>query len=62
MKITQRDMKTLRKIKKICETGTCTNCIFNDRKNKQCVIQDIPTEWNTLEIEKKSLEWSHIKD
>ena len=35
MKITKQDIKTLNKIKKLCDKLECTECIFN---NKEYII------------------------
>ena len=46
MKITKQDIKTLNKIKKICDRLDCENCLFNDAQNKNCILQNQPNWWN----------------
>ena len=43
MKITKQDIKTLEKLKKMCEKTTCGNCIFN--KGLECILQNQPNWW-----------------
>lgn len=49
MKITKQDIKTLNKIKKICDKMNCEECIFN--KNK-CILQNQPNWWELEKVEK----------
>lgn len=42
MKITKQDIKTLNKIKKMCDKLECTECIFN---NRECILQNQPNWW-----------------
>lgn len=48
MKITKQDIKTLSKIKKICDRLGCEKCIFN--KNK-CILQNQPNWWELEKVE-----------
>lgn len=53
MKITKQDIKTLSKIKKICDKIDCEECIFN--KNG-CILQNQPNWWDLDKIEKSKEE------
>lgn len=48
MKITKQDIKTLNKIKKMCDKMGCEECIFN--KNK-CILQNQPNWWELEKVE-----------
>lgn len=48
MRITKQDIKTLNKIKKLCDKLECTECIFN---NKECILQNPPNDWRIEKIE-----------
>lgn len=43
MKITKQDIKTLEKIKKMCDKIECENCVFN---TGECILQSQPNWWN----------------
>ena len=43
MKLTKQDIKTLEKIKKICDKTECGNCIFNN--GNECIMQNQPNWW-----------------
>lgn len=51
MKITKQDIKTLNKIKKICNKSECKDCIFNI--NKSCMLQNQPNWWETKYLEEE---------
>jgi hypothetical protein len=42
MKITKNDIKTLNKIKKMCNKSECDKCIFN---TGECILQNQPNWW-----------------
>lgn len=42
MKITKQDIKTLNKIRKMCDKLECTQCIFN---TGECILQNQPNWW-----------------
>ena len=47
MKITKQDIKTLEKLKKMCNKIECKDCLFNI--NRSCMLQNQPNWW---ELEK----------
>lgn len=49
MKITKQDIKTLNKIKKMCDKIECTECIFN---TGECILQNQPNWWQIDLLEK----------
>ena len=51
MKITKQDIKTLKKIKKMCDKLECTECIFNTGK---CILQNQPNWWQIDLVEKRN--------
>lgn len=52
MKLTKQDIKTLEKIKKMCEKIQCEDCVFNI-KNRECLLQNQPNWWNLDLIRKE---------
>ena len=48
MKITKQDIKTLNKIKKMCDKTECQKCIFN---TGDCLLQNQPNWWQTELLE-----------
>lgn len=42
-RFTKQDLKTLKKVKKICEKTECTNCIFSTEKS--CILQAQANWW-----------------
>lgn len=57
MKITKQDIKTLNKIKKMCDKMGCEECIFN--KNK-CILQNQPNCWELEKVKENKDEYSKI--
>lgn len=49
MKITKQDIKTLNKIKKMCNKLECTECIFN---TGECILKNQPNWGQTNLLEK----------
>ena len=49
MKITKQDIKTLNKIKKMCDKIECEQCIFN---TGECILQNQPNWWQIDLLEK----------
>lgn len=45
MKLTKQDIKTLEKIKKLCDKLDCKDCKFNDTNRKECILQNQPNWW-----------------
>lgn len=43
MKITKQDIKTLNKIKKLCDKTCCEECLFN---SDSCILQNQPNWWD----------------
>ena len=48
MKITKQDIKTLNKIKKICDKTSCEKCVFN---KQSCILQNQPNWWKIEYVE-----------
>lgn len=48
MKLTEKDIKVLQKIKKLCDKAECTECKFyrEDHFNRYCALQQQPNWWN----------------
>lgn len=51
MKITKQDIKTLSKIKKMCDKLDCEECIFN-YQNRSCILDNQPNWWDLEKVEK----------
>lgn len=49
MKITKQDIKTLEKIKKMCDKSECERCVFN---TGECILQNQPNWWQIDLVEK----------
>ena len=47
MKITKQDIKTLNKIKKLCNKTDCEECLFN---SDSCILQNQPNWWDLESI------------
>ena len=48
MKLTKQDIKTLNKIKKLCDKAECKECAFyrKDHFSTYCSLQQQPNWWN----------------
>lgn len=48
MKLTDKDIKTLMKIKKLCDKAECEKCKFYrvDHFTRYCALQTQPNWWN----------------
>ena len=48
MKLTKQDLKTLNKIKKLCDKAECEQCVFyrKDHFSRYCSLQQQPNWWN----------------
>lgn len=49
MKITKTDIKTLNKIKKMCDKLECKQCVFD---SGFCILQNQPNWWRIDLVEK----------
>lgn len=47
MKITKQDIKTLNKIKKLCDKTGCEECLFN---SDSCILRNQPNWWDLESI------------
>lgn len=54
MKITKQDIKTLRKIKSMCENTECENCRL--ALDRDCLLCDMPCWWHLelIQVERHS--------
>ena len=49
---TKKIIKVLKFIRKHCEDRSCAKCELYDRDNKECLLNDTPSFYNTKQIKK----------
>ena len=59
MKLTKQDIKTLNKIKKLCDKAECEQCVFyrKDHFSTYCSLQQQPNWWNLDYISDCIIDW-----